>query len=160
MSISARVSHYLDTQDIHFDTVSHDYANSTIGAANAAHISPDQVAKAVVLQDDERRHLMAILPANHKINLHKLRDQMHVMDFHLLDEKEVYELFNDCDPGAVPAIGKAYNMNSIYDDTLSHQTDIYLEAGDHETLIHLTKDQFAKLMSGTQHSRFSGEVFH
>jgi len=160
MTISTRVADYLKSKDIHFDTVNHEYTNSSVGAAIETHLAPKNIAKAVVLEDDEGRHLMAIIPAHHKISLHKLRDQMHVMDLHLVDEKQVYELFSDCDPGAVPAIGPAYNMKSVYDDALSYQADIYFEAGDHKTLIHLTNDQFNKLMADTQHGRFSGQIFH
>jgi Ala-tRNA(Pro) deacylase len=160
MSISTRVSNYLETQNIYFDTIVHDYANSTVGTAIEAHLSPKKIAKAVLLEDDEGRHLMAILPANHKISLHKLRDQMQVLDLHFADEQQVYQVFNDCVPGAVPAVAQAYNMNSIYDDALNDQRDIYLEAGDHETLIHLTHKEFSKLMRDSRHSRFSGEIFH
>ncbi len=160
MSIPIRVSNYLDTHNIHFDTIAHEPANSTIGSAIEAHLSPRNIAKAVVLEDDEGRRLMAILPADHKISLHKLRDEMQVLDLHLVDEQRVYELFSDCVPGAVPALAQAYNMSSIYDEALNHLHDIYLEAGDHETLIHLSNEQFNKLMQDTQHSRFSGEIFH
>lgn len=160
MTISTRVSDYLQARNIHFDTVTHAFANSAVSAAIEAHLSPHNIAKAVVLEDDEGRHLMAIIPANHKIHLHKLRDHMHVMDLHLVDEQEVYKLFNDCVPGAVPAVGQAYNMSSIYDDALGYCNDIYIEAGDHQTLIHLSKDQFQKLMGEIQHGHFSGEVFH
>jgi Ala-tRNA(Pro) deacylase len=160
MSISTRVSHYLETHNIHFDTIAHEPAMSAVGAAIHAHLSPRKIAKAVVLEDDEGRHLMAVLPASNKISLHKLRDQMHVLDLHFVDERQVYQIFNDCIPGAVPAVAQAYNMNAIYDDSLSHQHDIYLEAGDHETLIHLTGEAFGELMHDAQHGRFSGEIFH
>ncbi len=160
MTISTRVTEYLKAKNIRFDTVNHGYANSSVSAAIEAHLAPKNVAKAVVLEDDEGRHLMAIVPAHHKIRLHELRNQMHVMDLHLVDEAQVYKLFNDCDPGAVPALGPAYNMKSVYDDALSTQSDIYFEAGDHKTLIHLTNDQFRKLMSDSQHGRFSEQIFH
>ena len=160
MSISARVSDYLDSRDIRYEVINHGHSNSSISTAVAAHISPDSIAKAVVLEDDEGRRLMALLPAHYKISLHKLRDQLNVLDLHIVNEDQVYRMFNDCDPGAVPAIGQAYNMNTVYDETLNQLVDIYFEAGDHETLIHLTHKQFEKLMGKTKHSRFSSEVFH
>lgn len=160
MSISNRVSNYLENKDILFDTVSHDYANSAVGSAIAAQIPPENIAKAVILEDDERRRLMAILPANYKVQLHKLRDQMQVLDLHIVPEQEVYRMFHDCDPGAVPAVGQAYNMITVYDDRLREMSDVYFEAGDHTTLIHLTDDQFEKLMQNARHNRFSGKVFH
>lgn len=160
MSISTRVSNYLDSQNIRYETVHHGLSNSSMSTAMAAHVSPESIAKAVVLEDDEGRRLMAVLPANYKISLHKLRDQLNVLDLHIVNESQVYQMFNDCDPGAVPAVGQAYNLNTVYDEVLNQHIDIYLEAGDHETLIHLTHKQFEKLMEDNKHARFSGEVFH
>lgn len=159
MSISTRVGDYLTAQNISFDTINHAYSNSSVGAAIAAQIPPHRIAKAVVLEDHEGRHLMAVLPADHKISLHKLQDQLDVT-LHLVHEKQLDDMFADCKQGAIPAVGQAYNMNAIYDDVLDQLRDIYLEAGDHETLIHLKKEQFSKLMSKTRHSRFSSEVIH
>ena len=158
MNISARVATYLGEKDIRYDTVKHTHTSTSIGTAITAHIPPKSIAKAVVLEDHEGHHLMAILPANRKVDLHKLNEKLDA-DLHLVDEEQVYRKFEDCDPGAVPAIGQAYNMNSIYDEALDQLDDIYLEAGDHETLIHLTKAQFGKLMTDTKHARFSSETY-
>ena len=160
MSISTRVSDYLDSQDIRYEVVNHGHSNSSMSTAMAAHVSPETIAKAVVLEDDEGRRLMALLPAHYRISLHKLRDQLNVLELKIVNEEQVYKLFNDCAPGAVPAVGQAYNMSTVYDETLDQLVDIFLEGGDHETLIHLTHKQFEKLMGDTKHARFSGEVFH
>jgi len=159
MSIPARVASYLDDQHIEYDLVEHPYTSTTVGSAITARVSPNTVAKAVVLEDHDNRHLMAILPANHKIKLHKLNHNLD-MNLHLANENQVYQMFDDCEEGAVPALGQAYNMNSIYDEALDQLDDVYFEAGDHETLVHLTKAQFGKLMSNTKHSRFSTETYY
>jgi Ala-tRNA(Pro) deacylase len=159
MSISTRVARFLDDQGIEYDTLDHPHANTATNAALAAHVLPKSVAKAVVLEDHDNRYLMAILPADHKLNLHKLNNKMQV-DLHLVDECHVYEMFSDCEPGAVPAIAPAYNMKAIYDETLDQLDDIYLEGGDHETFIHLEKTQFGKLMSEAQRSRFSSLEYY
>lgn len=159
MSISARVATYLDAENIKYDTIHHTHTSTSIGSAITAHIQPKTIAKAVVLEDHESRHLMAVLPANYKVSLHKLNDKLDA-DLHLVNEEQVYQMFSDCDPGAVPAVGQAYNMNTIYDEALDQLDDVYLEAGDHETLIHLNKTQFGKLMTNTKHSRFSSESYY
>jgi len=159
MSISTRVASYLDVEGIKYDTIQHAHTSTAVGSAITSHILPKSIAKAVVLEDHESRHLMAILPASHKVSLHKLNDKMDV-DLHLADEEQVYKMFTDCEHGAVPAIGQAYNMNSIYDESLDQLDDVYLEAGDHETLIHLSKAQFGKLMTNTKHSQFSSQAYY
>lgn len=159
MTISTRVGAYLDARGINYRTISHDHANSSLQTSITAQIPPDQIAKAVILEDHQGHHLMAVLPADRKLNLHKLESELDV-SIHLVSEKQVYQLFNDCDPGAVPALGQAYNMNLIYDEALQQLNQVYLEAGDHETLILLTAEQFGQLMADSQHSRFSERVLH
>jgi Ala-tRNA(Pro) deacylase len=43
----------------------------------------------------------------------------------------------------------------IVDDSIQMQPEIYMEAGDHETLLHLSQAQFARLNANAQHGRFS-----
>jgi len=159
MSISTRVASYLEGEGIKYDTINHAHTSTSVGSAITSHILPRSIAKAVVLEDHESRHLMAIVPASHKVSLHKLNDKMDA-DLHLADEEQVYKMFADCEHGAVPAIGQAYNMNAIYDESLDQLDDVYLEAGDHETLIHLSKAQFGKLMTKTKHSQFSSQNYY
>lgn len=159
MSISTRVGSYLDTHEIKYNTIPHNHSFSSLSTASAAHITPRSIAKAVVLEDHEGRHMMAVLPASNKISMHKLEEHLN-LQFKLAEEYQVYNMFKDCAAGAVPAVGQAYNMNAIYDEALNGLEDVYLEAGDHETLIHLTHEEFEKLMMNTNHTLFSGEVFH
>ena len=43
----------------------------------------------------------------------------------------------------------------IVDDSIDRQPEIYLEGGDHETLIHMGQAQFAALTANAPHGRFS-----
>jgi Ala-tRNA(Pro) deacylase len=159
MSIVSRVEEYLNQQNIHYDLIQHAPSESSLSSAQHAKISPAKLAKAVVLEDHEGRRMMALLPSTHKISFHKLADELN-RDFHLLSEKHLYPLFNDCQPGAVPPVSHAYQMDTVYDDLLFEQRDVFLEAGDHLSLIHLKHPEFSKLVQNCRHGRFSGEVFH
>lgn len=159
MSISNRLYEFLEHHNVSYDTLVHHPSNNSVGTAVAAGIGLHQVAKAVILEDHEGRHLMALLPASHKINLGKLGDDM-CRSFHLAKEQKVYELFGDCDKGAVPPMGESYNMEMVFDDLLEELQDVYLEGGDHSTLVHLRQAEFHRLLQGHKHSRFSAQVFH
>ena len=73
----------------------------------------------------------------------------------LADEDEIGCLFPDREFGAVPPVGAAYGLPVMVDDALAAQPDIYLEAGDHLSLLHVSGEQFAGLMQDVQHGRFS-----
>jgi len=73
----------------------------------------------------------------------------------LADEDEVARLFPDCELGAVPPVGAAYGLPTMVDDVLAAQPDIYLEAGDHLNLLHVSGEQFVDMMQDMQHGQFS-----
>ncbi|NQZ11163.1 MAG: YbaK/EbsC family protein, partial [Algicola sp.] len=147
MAISIRLSEYLHTNAVSYNTVAHNPTFSSVNSALEAHVPIHQLVKAVILEDHEGRHLMAILPASHKINMHKLGDDL-CRSLHLAKEKQVYRLFNDCEQGAIPGLGDSYNIDVVFDDLLDQQRDIYLEGCDISTLVHLKQAEFHRLMAG------------
>ena len=73
----------------------------------------------------------------------------------LAPENELPDLFKDCDSGAVPALSNAYGLDVIWDEQLTNASEIYIEAGDHESLIHMHGDAFCKLMEDLPHNIIS-----
>ena len=71
------------------------------------------------------------------------------------DDAKIAQLFRDCARGAVPAVGECYGLEVIVDDSLDMLPDVYIEGGDHATLIHVDRGQFARLNMEAQHGRFS-----
>jgi len=79
-------------------------------------------------------------------------------DVDLASEREIDQLFHDCAHGAVPPIGECYGLDTIVDDAIGEQGEVYLEAGDHTTLVRLTHAQFARLTADARHARFSAHI--
>ena len=159
MTIATRFNHYLAEHHIRYQTLAHSHSNSSIHSAIAASIPPMNVAKGIILEDHEGRHLMAVLPANAKISLTALNEELNA-SYHLVKEHDVYKFFEDCEHGAVPPAGSAYHMSMVCDKALTNLDSVYLEAGDHETLLKLDKDAFGKLMSHSKSFSFGSQVIH
>jgi len=121
--------------------------------AEASHVPGDRLAKGVVLRRDDG-YMLAVMPASHHLRLTELRAQLGD-NLEMANEAEINELFRDCANGAVPAVGKCYGLNIIVDESIEAQPEIYMEAGDHETLLHLSHAQFARLTANALHGRFS-----
>jgi Ala-tRNA(Pro) deacylase len=49
----------------------------------------------------------------------------------------------------------SYGMPTYVDECLMEEPEIWFEAGDHEELVHMQRDQFMALMSDAQRGRFS-----
>jgi Ala-tRNA(Pro) deacylase len=152
MTIAPTLKSYLD-RNVRYDLVTHDPTQSSLRTAEASHIPGGALAKGIVLRI-EGGYLLAVLPASRRIDLADLRKVIGD-DVELADEPEVASLFEDCAVGAVPPVGKCYGLDVVLDDSLGVQPEVYLEGGDHQTLVHVSRDQFARLMEGARHARFS-----
>ncbi len=152
MSIASRVSEYLAEQDADFDILRHPHSSTSLESAQLAHVPGDCIAKSVVL-GDERGYLLAVLPASCRVDLGELHRQTN-RNLGLVTEHELGALFEDCEPGAVPPFGNVYDLDTIVDESLVEQSDIYFEAGDHESLVHVSAETFEALLADARHSEF------
>ena len=156
MSIPVTLLHYLDRCGVKYDVLKHRPTQNSMKTAEVAGVSGENIAKSVILEDDSG-YLMAVVPATHHVELGLLSRQLN-RHLGLATEKELSQLFNDCDPGAVPPIGQAYGVDVILEDCLSDCSDIYFEAGDHAELIHMRGEDFQRLMQGSNHGQFSHHI--
>src|SRR2546428_5555970 len=78
--------------------------------------------------EDDKGFLMAVVPASHKVDLGVLHRQLN-RELGLATDRELVELFKDCEPGALPPLGLAYGIDTILDESLVDAPDIYFEAG-------------------------------
>lgn len=153
MSIAPRLQEYLTAQNIDYREIPHEPTMSSNRTAQACHISGDSLAKGIVLRRDGG-YMLAVMPASHRLRLSELKTRLGE-DVQMADEDEIKQLFLDCAYGAVPAVGKCYGLDVIVDDSIETQPDVYMEAGDHETLLHLSRTEFARLTAHARHGRFS-----
>lgn len=153
MSIAPTLRKYLTAENIQYDEIPHDLTMSSTRTAEACRISGNCLAKAIVLRHDGG-YMLAVVPASHHLKLADLRTRLGE-DIEMANEAEINRLFADCAPGAVPAVGRCYGLDLIVDDGIEAQPEVYIEAGDHETLLHLSHAQFARLTANAPHGRFS-----
>ena len=153
MAIATTLKSFLEDHHVEYDMVQHLHSASTLESAHSAHVPGHQVAKAVVLEDSEG-YIVSVLPSINRLDLEWVNESLG-RQLHLADESELQNLFQDCDFGAVPALSNAYGLDVIWDEQLTNASEIYIEAGDHENLIHMHGDEFCKLMEELPHSIIS-----
>jgi Ala-tRNA(Pro) deacylase len=71
MAIAISVRQYLEDVEIEYDITRHPRTTTSCGTAETAGVPGDQVAKSVILED-EQGYLMAVVPATHHIRLGQL----------------------------------------------------------------------------------------
>lgn len=154
MTTATTLRKFLQAHHVECETVPHPHTATTLDSAIAARINSDCMAKAVMLGDDDGQMVMAVLPASHQLKLKQVRKATG-RHLHLVREMDFAQLFPDCEVGAIPALGNAYGMDMVWDDCLADQSDIFLEAGDHESLVHVTGRDFIDLVRDCRHGSIS-----
>ena len=153
MTIAARVREFMDFHGLEYEVVRHPQSHSSAESAHLAHVPLERVAKSVVLEDDSG-FFMAVVPADHRV---KLGEMGRLMDrkLRLAMENQLTALFDDCALGAIPPLGLAYGIDTIVDDGLVEMDEVYFEAGDHQRLIHMRREAFARMMDLVGQTHFS-----
>ena len=153
MTIPTKMQSFLNDNQVDYEIVSHPYAERALNTARAACVPVKNMAKAVVLEDDDG-YVMAVMPSMNRLMLRWINSQMD-RQLHLSTEQQLRQLFPDCEAGSVPAIGVAYGLKTCWDDELNAVQDLYLDGGNHRDLIHLQRDAFKKLLQGQPHAAIS-----
>ena len=153
MAMAETIQTYLTQHQIKIELVPHPKSYSAHDAAQAAHVREDHIAKAVIVKDAQG-YAMVVIPGSHWLKLEALQQETD-RDLQLAVEAEIDTLFKDCQSGAIPPLGMAYNIETFLDEQLNSLANVYFEAGDHEHLVHVSGENFHELLKGVRHGYFS-----
>jgi len=155
MAIATTLKSFLEAHHVEYDMVNHSHSDTALESAHSAHVPSHQVTKAVLLED-AKGYVVSVLPSNNRLDMGWVNETLD-RELEMANEDELPGLFHDCEFGAVPALSNAYGLQVIWDDQLKAASEIYIEAGDHENLIHIRGESFCKLMEDMPHSMISTE---
>ena len=144
MNMSNCLKLYLERHQINYQLVPHRYTDTAFNAAKSAHITTACMLKGVLLHDEDG-YLMAAIPADKEVDIDKINSNS-CRHLTLTPEETLGCVLNDCKKGAVPALGEAFGIPTIWDENLAYQPGFYIESGNHEELIMLNYLDFMSLM--------------
>jgi Ala-tRNA(Pro) deacylase len=75
MGVAITLAQYLTERGVKYDVVEHPHAVTASESAKTSHISPNRLAKAVVLKGEDG-FMVAVLPASSHIQFSQLRRQL------------------------------------------------------------------------------------
>jgi len=152
MTIAATVKSYIEGRGVAYEVIAHPLSGSSHETAEAAHVDEGHIAKGVVLKDDAGA-VMVVIPANAWVSLTAIAKELD-RQMALAEENEAAGHFPDCDPGAIPPLGPAYGMQTLVDKALTSLAYVYLESGDHRSLIKIKGEALPDLLSGVRKGYF------
>ena len=159
MSIPSRLASYLEQRGVLYEVCLHEHSRCSAETARTARVPPHQIAKSVVVEDEDGC-VMAVVPADRNVKLGQLSRMLGRGQLRLAEERRLATLLAECDLGAVPAAGMAWNIPTVVDEELEASEFVYMECGDHERLLRMSHDQFHELMRAVPHGHFCGDRIH
>jgi Ala-tRNA(Pro) deacylase len=144
MKIPLQLIDCLNESKVRYEILHHPEAVTAQRIAQAEHVKGRHHAKVVMIKSGEQR-LMAVLPADHQIDLEKV-GKVIGKTASLDSEKEFKSLFPDCAIGAMPPFGNLYGLPTYVDKSLAAQDYIVFEAGTHSDAIKLSYRDYEKIV--------------
>jgi Ala-tRNA(Pro) deacylase len=121
-----RISDYLIEQQIDFERLPHPPAYSAQKRAKYLGLPGRQVVKSVMLYGPEG-YFLAVLPATYQVDTKALAEQLGG-PVRLANDREIADVFRDCEWGVVPAFGMRYGITTLLDDSIASDAPIVLES--------------------------------
>lgn len=148
MSVTKRLKDYLDENGVRYEVIEHRPTESAPATAEALHIPGKTVAKVVMIKDGAD-DVMAVLPANLKVDVLRMQEVVSRHWNHrvrLATESEFAKLFPDCEVGMMPPFGNLYGLDVVVDSSLTEDDEIVFPAGNSKESIRMSYDDYERLV--------------
>jgi Ala-tRNA(Pro) deacylase len=127
----------LDEAGVSYELLSHAHTESALAEAEALGVSPDDVAKTLVVKLPEG-YVRAVVPASARLDLRKVRD-LHGGGRHsvqLATEEDLRRDYPEFELGAVPPLGGRSDP-VVVDPQVANQESVVIVAGSHDESLRL-----------------------
>lgn len=145
MTCKYKLEAYLRDNQAPFEIQHHRVAYTAQDVAASEHLSGQIVAKVVIAVADGAL-IMLVLPADHRVDMAKVRAVVAARELWLAEEREFADRFPDCELGAMPPFGNLYGLPVYVDQTLTRDQSIVFQAGTHSQTMRVRYLDFARLV--------------
>ncbi len=138
-----RLKNFLDQNGIRYTQQTHTTAYTAAGVASVSHVKGKEMAKAVMVMADGKL-VMLVIPSSTHVKLKLVKLALHAHEVTLASENEFAHVFADCEVGAMPPFGNLYGIPVFVDESLTKDTEIAFNAGNHRELMKLKYADYAR----------------
>jgi Ala-tRNA(Pro) deacylase len=135
---------FLDEQGVRYRLSHHPTAYTSQELAQVEHVSGRNVIKPVVVKADGQFVLCA-LPASYKVDIGELRSQLRADDVKLADEQSLEQIFQGCEVGAEPPIGRLWGLPTLMDESLTADDMVTFQAGTHCDSVTMSLTEYRRI---------------
>jgi Ala-tRNA(Pro) deacylase len=142
-----RIIAFLELKDAHYKHDRHPLSYTARETARAEHVAPRSFAKVVVVHAEDG-FAMAVLPADRIVDLDELRAAFGSRHLRLATERELDELFPECELGAMPPFGNGtiFELPVWVDGLLMAEETISFNAGTHRDVVQMSTEDWEQIV--------------
>jgi len=145
MALNDRLKYFLSQQRIAHDVLPHHEVFTAQEVAAASHVSGQQLAKVVLVRENGKGHLMAVLPAACRLDLSALAAVAKTGKLSLASEEDMARLFPDCEVGAMPPFGNLYGLPVYIDACFPKEKELFFQAGNHHEVVRMSYGDYQRV---------------
>ena len=144
MSIPPHITDFLNSKGVPYRHFTHGQEFTAPRVAESQHVSGKELAKGVLVVVDDAL-VMAVIPANERLDLEKLAHLVGALSFRLARESEFEDRFAGCEVGAEPPLGSLYGVPVWLDASFEDHPTITFNAGTHTDTIQMSVPDYEEL---------------
>src|SRR5262245_32046122 len=146
-TVFQRLGDWLQQCGVAFTGVRHEPVFTSEQAAAVRSTSLASGAKALVVKAGDR-FVLAVLPADRKLDSRKARDALGVKGLRFATKEEVEQL-TGLQPGSIPPFGSLFGLKTYCDPALAQNPSINFNAGDHALSVQMTHAEDVRVEAPT-----------
>lgn len=143
MAIPKKTKTYLDKKLAKYDEITHKTVYTAYDAAQTLKKELKDIAKSLLIAAD-KAYIIAVVPANMKIDLGKLKKALKVKKVSIPNEKLMVKVFK-VKPGAMTAFGGLHQVEVWVDKSLLKTKEIILSAGSFTDSVRMKVKDFIEM---------------
>jgi Ala-tRNA(Pro) deacylase len=147
----------LDAKRIAYKVYPHEETDDAQHLAAVLHVPGRYVVKTVLLRaNGGYRYIVAVLPATRRLDLKRISETLGGAAVRLATEMEIAARCPDGEFGILPPFGSRFAMETIVDESVSQQQDMFFDGDTHREAIRMKYHDFYDL----EHPRVMSIVCH
>jgi len=135
---------FLEKRGVDFNRHHHPITYTSQSLATVEHVTGYIVAKPVIVKG-QTDYAMCVLAAPWHVDLRRAARALGEPEVRLATEKEMTQLFPDCELGAEPPIGSMFGLKTVMDNQLAEDQDLVMQAGTHTESVRMSRAEWQRL---------------
>ena len=137
---------WLDAESIEHEIHEHERSLTASATARAEKVDPRTFEKVIWVRSADGGDALMVVDSEDHLDLKKAREVLKTGRVKLVSEEEIEELAPDCDPGAMPAVGKLFGLPTYADFAVRDAPEVSFDAGSHTVAVRVDRTAWEKAL--------------